>query len=555
MDRAKRLRLSAFALLLLVAAAAFYRGIVPRLTPAQTADPLYEQYRNRTEVALNGYFRDFSPAMASGGHPDFDRSAAAGGGRYAEIVADHLGDDGVPVFRSGGRKVSRPWRDAQGRAIIPTRPYISAQPGDQPGAMDSAIGGAVADAESFSHWFRDVPGVNTGSRGQLVVRRPSYPGVFVFDGYLDAPTPQDGNDRADVNPATTYAAETLFIYERGAGQYIGVETDASAWVFVGGRLVIDAGGAASRPWDFSGIRVNGPIVLEQSSRINVDPASNTHVVTNATAPGSVRLVNSAKMDANLKLGPGADPSTVVQGASRITGTITNLADPQPLPTADFPVFSGPSRGALTYTGRTETFAESFRCDALTIDTTSVITVAGNITIICDGDVVLRNSAVVNLAPGASLDVYTRGRIVMENTVQVNANTGDPSLVTFFSTSDRPIEMPNSVTVYAFFIAPRATMHFGQTVNIFGGFFGEGLIGRNTGSFTIFDAAAGSRHGTQVRASQRIDLDRLGWLQHQRTYTLHIFFADRNHPGSPLRLVTNIDTLNLAVPPPMLNERD
>lgn len=555
MNGPKKLKISVLVVLALLAAAALFRGLAPRQGAAKQADPVFEAYRNRTTVALSGTYWDFSPADGATGHPDFGLSAPDGGGRYAGIAADRLAPDGAPVLHGTGLKVSRQWLDAQGRPIIPPRSYIDALAGDQEGAMSSVEGGAVTSAETFAQWFRDTPGVNTASHGRLVVTRPGYPGVFEFSGFLDQATPTGGAETSDGNASTTYAAETTFIYERGTGQYIEAETDASAWVYIGDRLVIDAGAAAALPWEFTGISVNGPITVEQNSQIVVDSATTGFISTNATAPGSVRLANSARMIGDLKLGPGADPAVVVDGISRITGAVSVLAEPIAIPSVNFPTFVGESRGNVTHSGEAVTWGDSFRCDTLTVDGTSVITVTGNINVVCDGDFVLRNSATINIEPGASLDIYTRGTVNMDNSIRLNVNTRDPSLCTIYATGTAPIELPNTVEVYANFVAPSATMTVGQQVRAYGSFFGAGLIVRNQGYFTVFNAGTNGRRGSQLIMTQRIDLDRCNWLDDGRTYPLKVFFADRNQPKSPLTLRTNIDTLNLAAPLPRINERD
>jgi hypothetical protein len=103
-------------------------------------------------VTLKGTARDFMARQESGGHQDFQwRPQRADGkgafGHYVDIVADELDDDGKPVFKSSGRRVTSQWKDGEGNNVMPWRSYIAKPEGGQAGSAESE-GLAVHDARA-----------------------------------------------------------------------------------------------------------------------------------------------------------------------------------------------------------------------------------------------------------------------------------------------------------------------------------------------------------------------------------------------------------------------
>ncbi len=557
MAASRSLRISAVTLMGLVATIGLVRGLAPVGVRATTAgDPDYEAYRNRTQVPVTGHFRDFKPAGADGGHADFGFQAAAGGGRYANIAADVLAPDGAPQFRSTGFKVFQDWRDAHDRPIPPPRPYIDPRPGDAAGEISAVEGGAVSGAAGFASWFRDTPGVNTTARGTLTFRRDPSTGEYAYEGFLEGPSPTGSSGADDGDSSTTYAVDTVFIHERGRGQFIEVATDGDAWVYVDGRLVLDGGGGAARPWMFTGISVDGSIVMQNNCTVEVAAGTGGTITTNATGAGSVSLSNSASIVGPVLVGPGGDPASVVSGANRINGQIGVMDEPFVMPAIPTPTGLGASRGTVHFNGVNSTINQSFRCGSLIFDGNNSIIVRGHVAILCD-TATIRNRTTIDIAPDSSLEIYCLGAFTVDNYVNLNVNTGDPALVTIFVLGNTPVSLPNNATLVANFVSPNVGMTIGNSVTVIGGFYGKSLQVQNGARFVVTptDPAGFGRGDAHASMSQRIDLDRLNWLRDRRTYRLKMFFADRAPPKSVFRIRTNIDTLNLAAPPPRHIGRD
>jgi fibro-slime domain-containing protein len=246
-DRHEKLKARHIAVGALVAAA----GIA--VSTSNASDDAYAHLPD--SLVLSGVVRDFEERSMPGGHVDFERRPASGFGHYMGNVSPQLDQDGKPAFVGGGFKVSQQWRDASGRPIHPS--LYDAELGDQAGAEGVTDDGGIDSADSFSQWFRNVPGVNMAKELPIKLVRQPGTNVYVFDDRNDPafadkggffPVNGDllGNSSGESkNFHFTYELATTFIYQPDQGHVFKFRGDDDVWVFVNGQLAIDIGGVHS----------------------------------------------------------------------------------------------------------------------------------------------------------------------------------------------------------------------------------------------------------------------------------------------------------------------
>lgn len=206
--------------------------------------------------------------------------------------------------------------------------------------------------------------------------------------------------------------------------------------------------------------------------------------TLSDANGTIDIKNDAVVNGNVYVGLNASPDDVVLLKSRsdVQGELFN----QPPPLPDLVTVTPPSffinRGKLS--GKTVTL-NSFNSglySSIDISTDGCLRVEDHCVLVVTGNIVLKNSAEIQIAPNASLTLYLQGNFVGDNSAGVRNETAVPSNFKLYGTgTDQKIVFKNSMDFHGAIYAPKADMAIYNGANVYGSLIVNSFELKNSGN--------------------------------------------------------------------------
>ncbi|MHC5023153.1 MAG: fibro-slime domain-containing protein [Planctomycetota bacterium] len=310
--------------------------------------------------------------------------------------------------------------------------------------------------------------------------------------------------------------------DHGYGHYAGsiaptLPTITRRPVFVGGGSVVaaqwlDALGRPIAPHLFDrispagscltvpGIMTSGLIDLNNQGAVDSfdsrlgpygggNVGSDALIATNSTDPAMILSQNSSEVHGSVLGGPGGVMTDIftAQPSCVLTGTTGTLDFADPIEPVAAPFGMGPSEGDLVLTPGTTIVDADRHVGRLDLPTDAVLHVTGDVTMLCEGDLVADRAQV--LVDG-TLNLYVKGNIDI-TTSPFNMESGDPGRLRLVKIGPGTITaLGNDSLIAGRIIAPEANLTVRQGSQIFGTFLGESLTLDNSAYFHVDVAYSG-----------------------------------------------------------------
>ena len=169
-----------------------------------------------------------------------------------------------------------------------------------------------------------------------------------------------------------------------------------------------------------------------------------------------------------------------------------------MPSITVPTNVGPNLGDVEYENQTVVINSNMHFNDLDVEEDAVLQIQGDVTIVVEGDFEMDPETEaplsapwhIELLPGASLKIYVKGDIEIDDAGSINMNTGDPSRVHIYAIGPGEFEVDEGSQIVATIVAPQRTLELEDNSHLYGKFIGESLE-LTDGSWFHLDAVNGT----------------------------------------------------------------
>ncbi|MHC4570929.1 MAG: DUF7305 domain-containing protein [Planctomycetota bacterium] len=226
-----------------------------------------------------------------------------------------------------------------------------------------------------------------------------------------------------------------------------------------------------------GIFVDSVMVLKNGTTIdgyNYDAGETLKIGTNNTGGAAITAKLGVTIDGDVVVGVDSSPDDVIDNVHEavITGDVYSMSQENELPSILVPQYLQdlPSQGVLT---NPTTISGDTKYDSINLGAGSIATIDGDVTLYVAGDLILDNSAELQIAdpninPNASLTIYLGGNLVAQNGGGINNEAMDATKLKIFALDTcTDMDFKNSGVFYGAIYAPNASVHLYNSVEMFG----------------------------------------------------------------------------------------
>ena len=228
--------------------------------------------------------------------------------------------------------------------------------------------------------------------------------------------------------------------------------------------------------------------------------------TNSTDAGAITAKTGVTIDGDVVVGPGGDPTTVINNPSEstITGNIYPSLVKHKTPNTTVPQYLVDMVSSGTI-GTSTTLSAPAKYDSINLggstgyDPNKVdkISVSGDVEIYVTGDLKLGNGDVVEIPIDGSLIIFLGGNLYVDNSGAINNLTKDPRKLKIFGLDTcAKMDFKNSGTFYGAIYAPDADIHLYNSFELYGAVIAKSFL-QDTNANFYYDMNLREVDATQI----------------------------------------------------------
>jgi fibro-slime domain-containing protein len=255
-----------------------------------------------------------------------------------------------------------------------------------------------------------------------------------------------------------------------------------------------------------GLAADGPVIIKNQSIVDSYDSRNgpygganitqdAHVSTNATGSGDFGHLNSTDIYGEVFVGPGGVAADVynTHPTCSLSGTVSNLSAPVPMPPVSAPTDLGPSIGNVRYDSGPVVISSDMHVDEFNINGSGEVIIQGDVRILAEGEFFCGGMG-LKVLPGSHLTLYMNDRLLCTSRFNVLPGdvSGDPGAAHIYTLGANMIRVQgNSGFLSALMYAPQGTLNVQTGGTAFGTFAGNLIDLDNNAEFHMDLAFSGA----------------------------------------------------------------